>query len=180
MTRVAEHTLAALGLNTTLIVQFPRLATLRPATHVELDRIAKSSAFVPLGPGGAKLTTLRLEMLSEVLPRLVRVTVFIELLPTGCAPKLSDVGETPTAGPAVPVPVRLTVCVLPATPLLLSMMVRVPASGPAAVGAKVTLIVQEPLAATLSPQLLVCPKFGLRSMPVIVSAALPLFLRVTG
>jgi hypothetical protein len=45
--------------------------------------------------------------------------------------------------------------VLPATPLLLSVMVSVPVSGPVAVGEKVTLIVQEPLAATLPPQLLV-------------------------
>jgi hypothetical protein len=45
--------------------------------------------------------------------------------------------------------------VLPATPLLLSVMVSVPVSGPLAVGEKVTLIVQEPLAATLPAQLLV-------------------------
>jgi hypothetical protein len=38
---------------------------------------------VPLGVRGAKLTTLRLEMLSGVLPKLVSVTVFRELLPTG-------------------------------------------------------------------------------------------------
>jgi hypothetical protein len=38
--------------------------------------------------------------------------------------------------------------VLPATPLLLSVMVSVPLSGPVAVGEKVTLIVQEPPAAT--------------------------------
>jgi hypothetical protein len=45
--------------------------------------------------------------------------------------------------------------VVPATPLLLSVMVRVPVSGPAVVGEKVTLIVQEPLGATLPAQLLV-------------------------
>jgi hypothetical protein len=45
--------------------------------------------------------------------------------------------------------------VFPATPLLLSVMVSVPVSGPVALGEKVTLIVQEPLAATLLPQLLV-------------------------
>jgi len=47
-------------------------------------------------------------MLSGVQPRLVSVTVFIELLPTSCAPKMSDVAERLTAVP-VPVPVRLTV-----------------------------------------------------------------------
>ena len=87
------------------------------------------------------LTTLRLEMLSGLLPRFVSVTVFRELLPTTCAPKLRDDAESRTAVP-VPVPLRLTVCVLPATPLLLSVMVSVPVSGPVAVGVKVTLIVQ--------------------------------------
>jgi hypothetical protein len=81
---------------------------------------------------------------------------------------------------AVPVPLKFTVCVLPATSLLLSVMVRVPVSVPMAVGAKVTLIVQEPLAATLPPQLLVSPKLALVAMLVMVSAALPLLLRVTG
>jgi hypothetical protein len=45
--------------------------------------------------------------------------------------------------------------VLPATPLLLSVTVRAPFKGPAAEGAKMTLMVQEPLAARLLPQLLV-------------------------
>ena len=53
------------------------------------------------------------------------------------------------------VPLSATLCVVPATPLLLSVMVRAPVSGPAVVGEKVTLIVQEPLAGTLPAQLLV-------------------------
>ena len=179
MARVAEHVRAAVGLNARLIVQLPKPATLPRATHVELDRIAKSSAFVPVGARGANLTTLRLEILSGALPRFVNVTVFSELLPTGCVPKLRDVAERLTAVP-VPVPVRLTGCVLPATPLLLSVMVSVPVSGPVAVGEKVTLIVQEPLAATLLPQLLVSPKLVLVAMLAIVRAALPVLLRVTG
>jgi hypothetical protein len=61
---------------------------------------------VPKGVRGAKLTTVRPEMLSGVLPRFVRVTVFREPLPTSCAPKLRDVAETVTA---VPVPLKLTV-----------------------------------------------------------------------
>jgi hypothetical protein len=96
-----------------------------------------------------------LEMVSEALPVLVRVTVCAVLLvPDIWAEKVSEEDDKLTTG-AVPVPVKLTVCVLPATPLLLSVMVRVPVSGPVAVGEKVTLIVQEPLAATLPPQLLV-------------------------
>jgi hypothetical protein len=49
---------------------------------------------------------------------------------------------------SAPVPPRLTVCVLPVVPLLLSVMVSVPLAEPVAVGVKVTLIVQEPDAAT--------------------------------
>jgi hypothetical protein len=49
-----------------------------------------------------------------------------------------------------------------------------------AVGEKVTLIVQEALAATLLPQLLVWLKFALATILVMVSAVLPVLLRVTG
>ena len=99
--------------------------------------------------------------------------------------KLNEFGLHTTSddggGPGdVPVPVRATVCMLPATPLLLSVMVRVPVRVPVAVGEKVTLIVQELLAATLPPQLLVSPKLALAAMLVMVSAALPVLLRVTG
>ena len=54
-----------------------------------------------------------------------------------------------------PVPLRLTVCLLPVAPLLLSVIVSVPVREPAAPGVNVTLIVQDALAATLVPQLLV-------------------------
>jgi hypothetical protein len=70
--------------------------------------------------------------------------------------------------------------VLPATPLLLSVMVRLPVSGPVAVGEKVTLIVQEPLAATLPSQLSVSPKLALTATLVMVSAPLPVLLSATG
>jgi hypothetical protein len=146
MTRVADRTSAAVGLNSTLIVQFPGPATLPPATQVELDRIAKSPAFVPVGVRGAKLTTLRLEMLSGVLPRLVSVTVFIEVLPTGCAPKLSDVVERVTA---VPMPLRLTVCGLLAA---LSIIERVAVRLPVAEGVKVTLTAQVALGISVAPE----------------------------
>jgi hypothetical protein len=103
---------------------------------------------VPLGVRGAKLTTLRLEMVSGVLPRFVSVTVFRELLPTSCAPKLSDVGERLTAVP-VPVPVRLTVCgLLAALSLIESVAVRLPV----AEGVKVTLTVHAPLGVTVAPE----------------------------
>jgi hypothetical protein len=70
--------------------------------------------------------------------------------------------------------------VLPATPSALSVMVSVPVSGPPVAGAKVTLTVHEPLAATLLPQLLVWLKFALVAMLVIAMAAAPPFVSVTG
>ena len=55
----------------------------------------------------------------------------------------------------MPVPVRLTLCVLPGTLLLLSVMINVAVPVPGAVGVKVTLMVQLLLAATEPPQALV-------------------------
>jgi hypothetical protein len=94
---------------------------------------------------GAKLTTLSPEMLSGVLPRLVSVTVFIELLPTRCPPKLRDVAERLTA---VPAPLRLTVCGLFAA---LSLIESVAVRRPVAEGVKVTLTAQVPLGITVAP-----------------------------
>ena len=91
------------------------------------------------------LTTLRLEMLSGVLPTFVSVMVFRELLPTSCAPKLRDVAERLTA---VPVPLRLTVCGLFAA---LSLIESVAARLPVAEGLKVTLTAQVPLGITVAP-----------------------------
>jgi hypothetical protein len=55
----------------------------------------------------------------------------------------------------VPVPVKLTLCVLPVTLLLLSVMVKEAVRVPGAAGVKVTLTVQLLLAATELPQVLV-------------------------
>jgi hypothetical protein len=74
---------------------------------------------------------------------------------------------------AVPVPLKFTAWVLPVTPPLLSVMVSVPVSGPAAVGVNFTLIEQEVLAATLPSQLSVTEKSPLVPMSAMVSAAAP-------
>jgi hypothetical protein len=58
-------------------------------------------------------------------------------------------------------------------------MVRDPVLVPVAVGLKVTLRVQEALAATLEPQVLVWEKSPLAVMLVIVRVALPVLLSVT-
>jgi hypothetical protein len=85
------------------------------------------------------------------------------------------VGERLTTG-AVPVPVRLTVCV---AGLALSVMVKEPLLEPLAVGVKVTLKVQLALAARLEPQVLVWEKSPLTVMLVMLRTALPVLLRVT-
>ena len=90
--------------------------------------------------------------------------------------KVRLIGVKVTAGAVVPVPVRLTVCVLG---LALSVTVRVPVRVPEAVGLKVTLIVQLASAFTEVPQVLVSAKSPLAVMLVRVNVALPLLVRVT-
>jgi hypothetical protein len=97
-------------------------------------------------------------------------------VPTACAGKVNEAGERLTTGVTTPVPVRLTVCV---AGLALSVMVTTPVLVPAAVGLKITLRVQFALAATLEPQVLVWEKSPRTVMLVMLSAALPVLLRVT-
>jgi hypothetical protein len=79
------------------------------------------------------LTTVTPEMVSGVLARFLRVTVFGALLLfTSCTPKLSDLADRLTA---IPVPLRATLCGLFAA---LSVIVRLAVLSPLAVGLKVT------------------------------------------
>jgi hypothetical protein len=94
-------------------------------------------------------------------------------------------GERLTPGP-VPVPIKLTLCVLPATLLALSVIVTAADSALVVVGVKVTLIVQvPPFAATELPHVLLAfgPPKSLELVPVIWMlvtdrAAFPVFVRV--
>jgi hypothetical protein len=153
------------GEKVTLIVQVPAAATLLPQLLV-----------------WAKLAlTAMPATASAALPELDSVAA-CELVEefTMVAAKVSEEGETPATGAeVVPVPVKLTVWVLPETPLLLSVRVREPVRVPAAVGLKVTLMMQESPAVTLLPQLLVSEKSPLTVMLATASAALPVLLRVT-
>jgi hypothetical protein len=78
------------------------------------------------------------------------------------------------------VPVSATVCVLPFTPLLLSVIVRVPVLVPETFGENVTVIVQIPLGATAAVQVLVSAKAvafaPLMAMLLTVSGAVPLLV----
>ena len=96
-------------------------------------------------------------------------------MPTSCAAKVKEAGEWVTTG-AVPVPVRLTVCV---AGLALSVIVKVPPLEPVAVGVKVTLRGQLALAARLAPQVLVWEKSPLAVILLRLRVALPVLLRVT-
>ena len=60
----------------------------------------------------------------------------------------------------------------------MSVTVMEPVREPVAVGVKVTLIVQDELAARLVPQVLVCEKSPPMAMLEIVSVALPVLERV--
>ena len=96
-----------------------------------------------------------LEMVTGTDPLLVSVTILAGLLvPTTLVPKLKLLVDRLSEG-VTPEPVRETTCGLLEAA---SVMVSVPARGPAPVGVKVTLTVQLALAATLAPQLLACAK----------------------
>ena len=91
-------------------------------------------------------------MASVAVPLLVRVTAWAALLvPTCWLANVRVVLDKVTAG-AIPVPLRLTVCGLPAP---LSVMDTVPVRVPVVVGVKVTLMVQLAEAANDAPQVLV-------------------------
>jgi hypothetical protein len=74
-------------------------------------------------------------------------------------------------------PLRATVC---GDPAALSVMVSVPVREPAAVGVKVTAMVQLAPGTTVAPQLLVWAKSPEAAIEVSVRTACPEFVRVTG
>ena len=165
MVRVPESGPLAVGVKVTLIVQEALAATPVP-------QLLASPKLV---------LAAMLVMVSAELPVFLKViTCDALVVPTVWFPKLKLEEDKLATGTAIPVPPKFTVCTLPAMPLLLSVMVRVPASGPPAAGEKVTLIVQKALAATLPPQLLVSPKLGLATMPPMMSAELPELFKMTG
>ena len=167
---VAERALAAVGLKVTVIVQVPPAATLDAQVLV----CEKSLAFVP-----AMLTPVTVRTLP---PLFVSVTDLAALeVFKGWLPKLSVFDERLTpAGVVVPVPERDTLWGLPEA---LSAMETEAERTPEAAGLNVTLIVQDVLAATLDPQVLVCEKslalVPARLMPVTVKLLPPLFVSVT-
>jgi len=95
---------------------------------------------------------------NAAFPVLFRVMVCeVLVVPKVWLLKVKLPGLRPTMGP-LPVPVRLTDCTLPATPLLLSVIFKVAARLPGAVGVKVTLMVQLLPPARELPQVVVSAK----------------------
>ena len=78
--------------------------------------------------------------------------------------------------PTAPLPVNVTLCGEPLPELV---TVRLPFLVPEAVGVNVTEIEQLAPAASVEPQLLVCPKSPVVVIDEIVAAALPVFDNVT-
>jgi len=153
----------ASGVKVTLIVQDPPAATLAPQLFV----CAKFPLVVTLATVKAELPVFESVTACELLVAL-----------TCSAAKVSVAGDMPAAG-AVPVPVRVTVCVLPVELLKLSIIKSVPSRELTVVGVKVTLMVHKPFAARLLPQLFVWLKLLLVVMLLMVSGAFPELLRVT-
>src|SRR5580658_1560314 len=158
----------AAGVKVTLMVQ------LAPAAR-ELPQVlvwAKAPLLVPV--------MAILVMLTAVLPVLLNVTVWaVVVVPTFSLPKLRLVAERFRPG-AVPVPLRVTDCGLPAA---LSVMVTLAVWLPLAAGVKVTLMEQLAPAARELPQVLVWAKAPLlvpvMAMLVMVMATVPVLLNVT-
>jgi hypothetical protein len=101
--------------------------------------IVGSSVTGKTAPETLKPTPVRLSALTVTaeLPVEVRVTGSVTGVPTGSSPKFKDVVLRESTGlEVVPVPVRLTVAVLPVDELLETVMV--PLAAPATVGTKLT------------------------------------------
>ena len=99
------------------------------------------------------------------------------VVPEACGPNVKLKGEMLANAPDIPVPDRLTGCGL--SPAL-SVVLTDPCTGPAAVGANFTLIVQVPPGGTSAAQVFVCVKTpGVVATDTPVSAAVPTFVNVT-
>src|SRR5277367_1558672 len=130
------------GANVTLIVQ------LAPAARVVGQLLLSANSPKSCTP---PMEMLSIGMLTAV--GLVRVTDIGELTdPTGTLPKARVVAEDDMV---MPKPVRLTTCVAVTSS---SVTVKLPGTGPATVGLKVTLTVQKAPGRIAPTQLLVCWK----------------------
>jgi len=144
--RFAVYGTAAVGLKVMLTLQEAAIAKV-----LQLFVCAKGA------------TTEILETVTGVVRRFVNVIVCGALVVfVSCELKVRVAGERFKA--VVPVPVRLTLCGLPAAS---SVMEIVACRAPATVGLKIALIMQDAFAASEDPQLLVCVKSATPVMPML-------------
>jgi hypothetical protein len=168
MIMLAARLPAAVGVNVTPIVQLPLTAT-------ELPQVLVSAKSLALEPVKATPLTVR-----AALPVLLSVTLCAALVePKARLLKVRLLTDTLARG-AEPVPVRVTAWGLLAA---LSRRVKEPVRVPDAVGAKVTLKVQLPPAATELPHVPLTVKSLLLApvtcVLVMVRAALPVLFSVS-
>jgi len=145
---------AAVGVKVTEIVQFAAVTRLAPQVFVS-----------------AKSPEAAIEaMFNGALPVFVNVIAWTELVePTACAAKVRLAGVKVATGTGVtPVPVSETVC---GDPLASSTIVIWPSWLPAAVGVKVTEIVQFAPAASIEPHVVCVAKFPDAAIPVMLNEA---------
>ena len=146
---VLPATLLLLSVMVTAAVRVPPAEGLKVMLMVQLLLAASEPAQLSLSRKSPTSAPVK-EMLrvKVAFPVLFRITDCAELgLPTGWLPKVKLEAERLAKGPE-PVPVRLTLCVLPATLLLLSVIANVAVRVPEAAGLNVTAIVQLAFAAT--------------------------------
>jgi len=159
-----------LGLKATLIVHEALAASVAGKTG-QLFVWGKSALFVPVNA--------MLVIVSGPVLVLLSVTgCAVLVVPTAWLPKLKLAGEAVAVG-ETPVPVKETVCGLPAA---LSVMVRKPGRVPPVEGVKVTLIVQFAPAAIVAGatgQLLVCAKSPVMAIELMTRGAVPELVTVT-
>lgn len=166
---VAVKLAADAGVNVTEMEQLAFAASEFPQVFV----CAKSAVFAP--PSVMPL------MFITALPVFFSVAVCAVAVVPVCVEKVSELGVTDATGTgtAVPVPLRATVC---GEPEALSAIESVAAKLATEVGKNVTEIEQLVFTASELPQELVCAKSAAPVPPIViplmVSAALPVFLSV--
>jgi len=153
-------------------VKFTEMLQLAPTARVDAQPLVrpKSAALAP--------PSVTLVMLSVAVPEFDRtITCALLVVLMVWLPNATVVGVRTACGvPAIPVPVRVTVCGLEPS---LSVRMRVPVWMPVAEGVKVTLTVQEDEAASEVPQLSLSPNCVLAARLVKVMAVVPVLVRVT-
>jgi hypothetical protein len=167
--------------------------TLRTALKAAVDAGVKLTEMLQLDPAaseapqelvsakspGSAPVRVTLAMTRAAVPEFESTTTCAPLVVlTVWLPNATVVGFSAACGvPAIPVPLRLTVCGLLES---LSVSVSEPVCAPVAVGVKVTFTVHEPDATNDVPQLSVSPNCVEAAMLVKVIVVVPLLVTVTG